>query len=92
MDKQIPSFSKNTNRKYFGAGDTGGVGNMKSSSIEFSYNKPGQHYDDFGTSYKKNGFSGDSYSSSTQDDDTPTIRTKSQTMYASVIVGKSDAY
>lgn len=84
------TFTKTTTRKYFGAGD---AGDMKKSSILFSSNPKEELYQGYsGLTSKANGYGTDLPKPVQQEEEMPATRTKSQTMYASMIVGKSDSY
>ena len=89
--KERPStFSKNTTRKYFTAGDGA---DMKKSSILFSSNSKEEPYTGYSTSSSNtSGFGKDILNSTKYENDDIGSKTKSQTMYASMIVGKSNSY
>lgn len=84
------TFTKNTGTKYFGTADSG---DMKKSSILFSSNPKEESYQGYSPlTSKANGYGMDLPKSTQQENEGPSVRTKSQTMHASMIVGKTNSY
>lgn len=82
------TFTKSTNRKYFGTPATDNL-DMKKSSILFTSTPKQETHSSFGTNTFKSKVFPNNQESTPPSENEGSIRTKSQTMYASMIVPKS---